>query len=239
MIRAGEYAWAAPLLDRYNRHLLRRSFASIRVAGLDRLRDTPRIVATPNHSCWWDGCVDVFLARSVVRSRNYVMMGERELARHRIFSSLGIFSVADGDAASARSESVRYIVRQMRKETSGAILWIYPQGAMTPARAPIVAQRGAAVIAKLAGARIVPVAHRYEFLRHDHPEVIVRVGEPFDPADGASIDQKKIEESLELLLRQIDTDILDSSFSDYEVVLTGAESRNERLARLRGRRTEG
>lgn len=227
MIRAGEHAWAAPLLARYNRYLLRKSFASIRVAGLSHLRSDASLVAVPNHSCWWDGCVDVFLTRDVLEARNYLMMGERELARHRVFSSLGIFSVAEGAEDSTRSESVRYIVRKLRKETTSSILWIYPQGEMRPARVPITARRGAAVIAKLTGARIVPVAHRYEYLRDDHADVIVRVGEPFEPVDGEKTDQSAIEESLTLLLRQIDEEIVSERFDAYETVLRGAESRNE------------
>ena len=70
MIPAYEYRWAAPLLDRYNHFLLKKSFARLRVAGVESLRSTPgSVIAAPNHSCWWDGCVDLYLSRAFLKRR--------------------------------------------------------------------------------------------------------------------------------------------------------------------------
>jgi hypothetical protein len=60
----------------------------------------------------------------------------------------------------------------------------------------------------------------------------VRVGEPFEPVDGEKTDQSAIGESLTLLLRQIDEEIVSERLDAYETVLRGAESRNEKLQRL-------
>lgn len=217
MIEAYRFGWAGPLLDRYNRHLLRKSFARIRVAGLDVVRGGGTMVLAPNHSCWWDGCVDAYLARDVLRRRNYLLMGEPELRKYPVFSSLGVFS-----------GGVRYIVRELRAHP-GALLWIYPQGEMLPARAPLAVRDGAAWIARAADVPVVPVAQRYEFVRDDHPEVFVRFGAPLrDVQDSAAL-----RDAMVALLARVDEDVALQRLDAYETVMHGAETRSERLDRLR------
>jgi len=234
MIEAGGYRWAAPLLDQYNRRILTKSFASVRVAGLDTLRriDTP-VIAAPNHSCWWDGCVDIFLTRGVLRFENLLMMGERELSKHRVFSSIGIFSVPEDRDDPGRAASLRYAAKKLRAIDRPAILWVYPQGSMLPARAPITIDRGALLIARLAQRSIVPIAQRYEFLRDDHPDVLVRIGAPWRVSTDLESDQKRLVHDISSLRESIDRDIDSGSLEDYETVLSGTVSRNERLSRLR------
>lgn len=224
MIAAYQYAWAAPLLDRYNRYLLRKSFARVRVAGLDVLRASERsLILAPNHSCWWDGCVDLFLSRVALRRRSYLLMGEPELRKYRIFSSMGVFNA-----------SLRYITAELRRHP-GSHFWIYPQGEMLPARAPLVLREGALLASEHSGAPIVPLAQRYEFLRDDHPEVLIRVGMPIaglTRRDGRAGIEALRDAMVDLLLR-LDCDIATAALDAYEPVLVGAETRSERLQRLR------
>lgn len=222
MIPAHQYRWAAPLLDRYNLHLLRKSFARIRVANLGALRGERSLIVTPNHSCWWDGCVDLYLSRQVLRRRSFLMMGETELAKHRAFSSLGVFS-----------PGLHYIVRELQRQP--ALLWIYPQGEMLPARAPVVAKPGALFISEETGVDVVPMGQRYEFLRDDHPDILVRVGDPITGLRRG--EETRLSEAMSSLLTQIDQDVAEMKLEDYEVVLSGAESRNVRLERLRAGKT--
>ena len=214
------YRWAGPLLDRYNSFLLRKSFARLRVAGLDTLRSIEgSVIAAPNHSCWWDGCVNLYLSRIVLKRRTYLMMGEPELRKYKVFSSMGVFS-----------PNVRYITGQLL-EYPGSIFWIYPQGEMLPARAPLVVREGALLISQKTSAPIVPVAHRYEFIRDDHPEVFVRFGAPLRGLgrDDAAV----LRDTMTSLLHRVDDDIAQQRFESYEPVLVGAETRSERLQRLR------
>ena len=223
MIEAYQHRWAAPLLDRYNAWLLRRSFARLRVAGLETLRSTGgSVIAAPNHSCWWDGCVDLYLSRTLLRRRSYLMMGETELRKYTLFSSLGVFS-----------PNVRYIARELRQHP-GSIFWIYPQGEMLPARAPLEVREGALLISEKTGAPIVPVAQRYEFLRDDHPEVFVRFGAPMHHVTRS--DAAPLREAMTALLQRVDEDVAAQRLEAYEPVLVGAETRSERLQRLRERR---
>ena len=223
MIPAYQHRWAAPLLDRYNAHLLRKSFARMRVAGLETLRAIDgSVIAAPNHSCWFDGCVDLYLSRTLLRRRTYLMMGEPELRKYKVFSSLGVFS-----------PSVRYIVRELQ-EHRGSIFWIYPQGEMLPARVPLEVREGALLVSEKTGAPVVPVAHRFEFVKDDHPEIFVRIGTPLSGLHRE--DAGVLRDAMVELLARVDDDIARQHLDAYESVLVGAETRSERLQRLRERR---
>ncbi len=223
MIRAYQHRWAGPLLDRYNHYMLRKAFARLRVAGVDSLRSiTGSVIAAPNHSCWWDGCVDLYLTRAFLGRRSLLMMGETELRKYRLFSSLGIFS-----------PNVRYVIEELKKHP-GSVFWIYPQGEMLPARAPLEVREGALLISEKSGAPIVPVAHRYEFVRDDHPEVFVRIGSPLSGLKRG--DAGTLRSSIASLLQRVDDDIAAQRFEAYQPVLVGAETRSERLQRLRENR---
>lgn len=214
------YLWAGPLLDRYNGFLLRKSFARLRVAGLDTLRSIEgSVIAAPNHSCWWDGCVDLYLSRTVLKRRTYLMMGEPELRKYKVFSSMGVFS-----------PNVRYITSELQ-QNRGSIFWIYPQGEMLPARAPLAIREGALLVSDKTGAPIVPVAHRYEFVKDDHPEVFVRFGAPLRGLHRS--DAAVLRDAMTALLQRVDEDVAAQRFESYEPVLVGAETRSERLQRLR------
>jgi hypothetical protein len=223
VIEAYQYRWAGPLLDRYNAYLLRKSFARMRVAGLETLRAIEgSVIAAPNHSCWWDGCVDLYLSRTLLRRRTYLMMGEPELRKYKVFSSMGVFS-----------PNVRYITSELRKH-AGSIFWIYPQGEMLPARAPLAVREGALLISEKTGAPIVPVAHRFEFVKDDHPEVFVRVGGPLIGLQRQDVAQ--LQDAMADLLARVDDDIASQRLEAYDSVLVGAETRSERLQRLRENR---
>ncbi len=229
MIEAGLHRWAAPFLDRYNRRILSRAFARVRVSGLRHLKPTRPVVAAPNHTCWWDGCVDLFLSRTVASTESFLMMGEKELSRHKVFSSLGVFGVAD-EGSRERARSTRYALSLL--ESSGPrVIWIYPQGEMRPARARVEAREGIAMLARRSNARVLPVGHRYEFIRDDHPDVLVRIGEPIDLVSERHGASRQLAEAIGRELDQIDDDLLQQSFDDYETVLTGPTTRSDRLRR--------
>lgn len=231
MIEAFRYAPAAPVLDAYNRFLLRRAFARIRVAGLPRLRREGSAVVAANHSCWWDGCVDLQLTRRVLQRRSMLMMGDVELAKYRIFSSLGVFSTSMSGDRRHTLESVRYAMRELKRTPT--LLWIYPQGAMTPARAPLSIRGGALAIAAAARVPVIPFAQRYEFVRDDHPEVIARVGEPIAVERRSDTTRTRLEDAMRELLWKVDADTATGELHEYEEVFSGAETRSAQLDRMR------
>ena len=137
-------------------------------------------------------------------------------------SSMGVFS-----------PNVRYIVQELRRH-AGSIFWIYPQGEMLPARVPLEIREGALLVSEKTSAPIVPVAHRFEFVRDDHPEVFVRFGTPLSGLRRE--DTATLQRAMTELLARVDEDIALQRLDGYEPVLAGAETRSERLQRLRERR---
>ncbi|MER3523886.1 MAG: hypothetical protein C4326_07400 [Ignavibacteria bacterium] len=78
----------------YNRRLLQKHFASVRAAGLDHVRYLDPhlpVVCIGNHSCWWDGLIELFFAREVFDCDPYLIMEEQQLVRYPFFRWLGAF----------------------------------------------------------------------------------------------------------------------------------------------------
>jgi 1-acyl-sn-glycerol-3-phosphate acyltransferase len=117
------------------------------------------------------------LTREMSQKAVYCMMEEKQLKEYRFFSRLGAFSV-DLSSPIRAGASIRYALRLLRKNDSA--LWIFPQGKICPAQAPIEVRPGTDYMAKHAPhALLVPVAFRYEFFREDRPNCLVWVGDPF------------------------------------------------------------
>ena len=100
-------------------------------------------------------------------------------------------------------------------------LWIFPQGiVMPPDYRPVKLASGIAYICKkLDGVNLIPIAHRYNFIREDRPEVFVEVGKPII-SDNNSIDKKEftkfLENELTRLLDNQKQDISTGNLEKYE-----------------------
>jgi len=131
-----------------------------------------------NHPSWWDGYLAIVLNRMVLgqRFQSFCMMDEQELRRYRFFTWIGAFSVDRRDARSAM-RSVAYVSRLLADRRDRALA-IFPQGEITPNdRRPIQMFSGMAHVARRAGgARLWPVALRYEFRGEQRPEAFIRAG---------------------------------------------------------------
>ena len=73
------------------------AFSSVRVHGLEALRDTraagdPALVIA-NHTAWWDPLVAIYLTRRLVRWDAYAMMDAKNLRRLPFFAKVGAFGV--------------------------------------------------------------------------------------------------------------------------------------------------
>jgi 1-acyl-sn-glycerol-3-phosphate acyltransferase len=144
------------------------------------------LVAYMNHPGWWDGYMAFLLDRLLLRERfeSYIMMEERQLRAYRFFTLCGAFSV-DRDRPGEALRSLGYITRLLREQRN-RVLWIMPQGRITPNdRRPLTVYPGAARVALRSGALLWPVALRYEFRGEQQPEAFIRAGPPHRPAPGA------------------------------------------------------
>ncbi len=199
-----------------------------------------------NHPSWWDGYMAFLLHREVLRRafENYLMMDERQLKSYRFFSWIGVFSVSLTDSEEA-ARSVAYIGRRLR-ERRDRMLWIFPQGLLTPNdRRPLAVFPGAARIARQAGgATLWPVAVRYEFRNEQRPEAFIRAGPahraPPDADEAALTEQvrARLTAATDALRDEVQTDRLEG----YRVLLRGRPGVNRifdaalRVFRRRSRR---
>jgi len=240
MMTARHSATFDRLFRLYNRRLLKRHFAAVRVAGLEIARSLDRrlpVICFGNHSCWWDGLIEYYIARELLDVQPLLMMEERQLQRYRFFRYLGAFSV-NRDSAREAYASVQYAASVCHRP--GSWLWIYPQGVMRPNDArPLHFERGAAVVAERTGTTVqmLPFAHRYEFLAEQRPEAFTLFGKPLivdQPIDTRALTQQMENVATELL-DTLRLQIASGQTQLYPVTLSGALSTNVRYDRFRGR----
>jgi 1-acyl-sn-glycerol-3-phosphate acyltransferase len=189
--------------DRYVARYLARRFARVWLWGavgpLDVPRDRPVIFAM-SHASWWDVLVGYWLARQVLHVESYAAMDEAQLARYRVLTRLGVFSV-DRHSVSGIRAFLRYAKMLLAPRTTATAspraLWLTPQGELvSPWRRPIRFHAGiGAVVRHVRRVAVVPVAIAYEFLDEPRPEIFVKLGPP-RVFDGAGDDSRSIAREL-------------------------------------------
>ena len=226
MIPARRSAVVMTFFDRYVSRYLRRRFHRVHLwsdrAAIEAPHRHPTVYAM-NHASWWDVLVGYHLARQVIRMPSYAPMDEAQLARYRILTRLGIYSVRRGSASGAR-EFLRYTERVL---TDGGTLWITPQGEIAPHwQRPVRFQDGIAhLVTRVPGVAVVPVAVAYEFLEEPRPEVFVKFGAPRVAAGGTRARLvHELESDLERELDAVMHALVTRDFRGFTVLLEGATS---------------
>lgn len=221
------YAW-------YGRRLLRASFARIRVGGAPWPAGSAS-VALVNHSAWWDPILALFLSHDLFRRDGYGIMDGAQLLRYPFFRRIGCFGVTE--ASLPQSRELATMSAALLNASTARTLWLFPQGALLPARVSMRFRSGAARIALAApGAAIVPVAVRYEPGREQRPEIVVRVGEATTAGqERASTLTRRLEELLSTELAQLDADVANERLGSYRVVLRNDRSLSRLYDRAFGR----
>lgn len=179
MIRDAKHGLLGWLLERYVGHKVRSAFRGVWVRG--ELPSAERgLLCYQNHSSFWDGFLMHELGK-VAGWDGYAMMEEENLARYRFHTRIGAFSVRRGDPQSAL-QTLRYAARLLRRRPRAALL-VFPEGELRPGQGPLGPLKGGVeALARLAQVPSLPIAVRYAFLEHEHPDVLIEVGEPHEPA---------------------------------------------------------
>lgn len=154
--------------------VLRRRFHGVRVAGAEHLAalaGSRPIVGCVNHTNWWDGFVLYALSHALVSHDIHLAMEERNLRRYPFFPWMGAFGL-DLDNPGV---GLRYAVRLLRG-APGRLAWMFVQGRLAPAHVPIEAKGGALWLAEKAGASVLPLVIRYEWLVESRPTILIRIG---------------------------------------------------------------
>ena len=227
MIEARKSKWFERVFALYNRHLIGRRFAGLRVAGWESLRprDAPLLLYA-NHCSWWDALVIIHL-NHLRGLDGYAMMEERQLQQYKFFRRLGAFGVRRDSPRNAR-ESLDYITDILR-DTPRA-LWIFPQGVTLPTDTrPLKLYSGAArVMRNLGKVYAAPVALRYEFLNEAKPHAFARVG-PLQLFTAHDTPPKLLTQHftacLTATLDQVRQDVLDNKLDEYQEIVTPQRER--------------
>jgi 1-acyl-sn-glycerol-3-phosphate acyltransferase len=239
MIPARPSVAAMRFFDGYVARYLRRRFHRVHLWGEPDAVAAPRrgpTIFAMSHAAWWDVLVGYHLARRVIGVESYAPMDEAQLARYRILTRLGVYSVARGSAAGAR-EFLRYTADRLR---AGGAVWITPQGEMAPHwRRPVRFQEGIGhLVRRVPGVAVVPVAVAYEFIDEPRPEIVVKLGPPRWPGPGGDRADivRQLEADLERELDAIRDALTRRDLSACAVLLEGATSTSalyDRVRRLR------
>lgn len=197
-------------------------------------RDLP-ILIYANHPSWWDGYMAFLLADEHWRCAGYLMMEEAQLARYGFFRYCGVFSVDRHDPREAM-RSVAY-AGTLLKSHPGRVLWIFPQGEITPNdRRPLGTYSGAAHIARRAApVRCIPMALRFEFLGEQRPEALIRLGASHVVAGDTNVKALHHEMDQRLLaeVEQLREDTINGATTGYHTILQGRASVNVVWDRVR------
>lgn len=254
LLDARKHALLERAYARYGRRLLRRAFTRVWVGGAPWPEGGGPVIAFANHSAWWDPVLAFFLSHDVFRRDGYGLMEGAQLLRYPFFRRIGCFGATGEHPAEDARGLALYAARLLRHpgpRGEPRTLWIFPQGVLLPARAPIAFRSGLARFSRaVPDAVLLPVAVRYELRGTQRPECFVRVGTPIRPAPGgppAAESPARLTRRLELRLRdelvRLDGDLTAAHPAGYRVVLAGRGSLSDfydrTAGRLRGRRDAG
>ena len=220
-------AWLRDGFLRFNHRLLRRRFAAVRIAGLERLPldSSAPVLVFLNHPSWWDPlmCAAIVEARGRHR-RNVALIDEAELSA--VLARLGFVGIEPASSAGARR-----LVRLGAELARGAdvTLWMTPQGRFAdPRERPLRLAGGLARLAnRLTGSLAVPLAIEYPFLGGRRPEARLLLGEPID---GASADEAAFETALESAMNRLAELVIGGEHDAFRT-LVDATSRPARAGR--------
>jgi 1-acyl-sn-glycerol-3-phosphate acyltransferase len=173
------FGWA---FRRYARRRIARGLDGLWVRGLEQAHQQVLegpVVFAATHVAWWDGLLLLPLDEGLGRSGR-VWMDAENLQRLPYFARLGALPL-HRSGPGLRS-SVRAALDWL--DRPGRSLWVFPQGEQRPAWVrPLGLAPGAARVARLAGARLVPVGLQYGFRQAPAPAAVVSLGEPVPPED--------------------------------------------------------
>lgn len=172
--------WFVPLARAYCRRRFRRTFENVRIAGepalLECLAREPLVLAF-NHVTFWDALLLVLLDERW-GGGGVALMDADNLRKLPFFGWVGAVKLDRSSTKRAISDLQRAAATL---GATGRYVVIFPQGEEHPAHLPLTYRSGVDVLAKKAGARVVPVGVRYDFGRPEKPYVHVVVGEPLEP----------------------------------------------------------
>ena len=168
-----------------------RTFANVRVEGLDRVPRTGPVILAVNHISNFDAVVTGAWITPALRHRRIHWLGKRELFDWPVFGWIAAHGgVHPVDRGTADVEAFRLAIRILE---AGNVLLIFPEGTRSPTGELQEAKDGLATLAMRTSALIVPIGvnnsdavwAKGRKLPSPFPRrtITVRIGEPFSASD--------------------------------------------------------
>ncbi len=138
-----------------------------------------------------------------------------------------MFSVVREEPRSAL-RSIQHGAQLLRG--TGRALWMFPQGALVQQDVrPIICDPGLAMLARLtSSAWLAPVAFRYELLREQRPDVLIKIGTPefvqWTNATTVTDVMNRAQVRLTEVADQTRQDAMTEDLTSYRVLYQGARS---------------
>ncbi len=195
MIPTAKWRWFEAWIARQAERRIAATFGEVWVEGLERLAAASTggsAVVVANHSAWWDGMVVLYVSRRLLRRDVYCLMGAEGLLEHPFFLRGGAFGFDREDPGDGAAV-VRYAATLLRGR-EGRVLWIFPQGQERPPGEALSFERGAAVVARLSRAPVVPVGIRYLFLGEERPRLLISIGEAIAYTRGRAVEEARAQQ---------------------------------------------
>lgn len=213
----------------------RRSFAALHLRGGDAcapLPDRPTVFVA-NHSSWWDGFVAHLVMESHLCYDGCLPMEESNLRRFPSMTRLGAFGL-DRENPRQALAALNWAAWWITAAPSRG-LWIFPQGALRPQdERPLRLEGGAARVAEATGARLVPVACRYEFRDRERPEVFVSLGEGLVPSGDRRETARVLAAALTAEVDGLARDVAADAFDRGQPIFEGARGVDATWERIKG-----
>jgi 1-acyl-sn-glycerol-3-phosphate acyltransferase len=244
MVRAQERGMKDERSDCFKRFVwccaraaIRRKFHSVLVwtgSILESAAAESPVIIFSNHSSWWDAFVDHMIER-LYCSNHYTLVDGRTLETQGWLKKIGALAI---DPTSARGavaglRAAREFLLEPVADGRHPVLMMFPQGKVVPAwKRPFGFQGGLAWLKQnVPQAALIPLARRFEFLREEKPQILLRFGPPqreLPPdltEDGLTA---WLEERLAETMSLMERDLEASDFSNARVILRGGWSLNKK-----------
>jgi 1-acyl-sn-glycerol-3-phosphate acyltransferase len=201
--------------------LVRTGLRGVWVRG--QLPSVPAVWAA-NHHSWWDGFVAAAVLSHSHVPASMVVAGAN-------LSSYGFLA----DAGVVAADRPRAALEALR---TGRVLVVLPEGELRPPGPLGPLAPGAAWLARVAPAPLVPVAVRVAVRGHQHAEALVDLGAPVDPPDTDAL-AAAMTDGLARLDDVIATADPRTPPEGFRELVPGRRSWDERITRWSGRRPAG
>lgn len=220
----------------YFERIIRKTFHSVQVAGLENVRRDVPVLFACTHGSWWDAALTIVLSLRILHLDAIGMMEYKQLSRYRFFSRIGMFSVIRENPRSALA-SLRYAASTLTR--TSCALWMFPQGTLVhQEERPILCEPGIAILASMVpNAVVIPVAIRYEVLREQGGVLWLRFGRAIESAEreAMSIEDVRgiVAEQMQAVANIVRTDAMSENATEYDTVLKGKRSMEKKYDSMR------